>query len=270
MNATPRHRSQQAEREELARLLPAAADPELTPDRHFLLKEYLMDTVTEHSRSAAKRRTLALRVALPIGVAAAVAVAGFTLTTGAGHSPAPAPVVAGGGASAGSQPLGNVTNAAYTLQSGSDGLVKLTILDGYKPVDATQLQRDLDRAGVRSRVYAGEPGCHAPDPTMPSYAPQTVAKGNQDGGQGRLAAYGWDMEEEPGQEGGRMVLTIRPSAIPANLQLFIYLPLAKTDPAHSSRELQANLMQSPAPDCMPAQTYVNPLASLYPTSAPTH
>lgn len=105
---------------------------------------------------------------------------------------------------------------------------------------------------------------------MASYPPETEAKGNQDGGQGRLAAYGWDMEEEASQDGGRQVLTIRPSAIPADLQLFIYLPLAKTDPAHSSRELQAGLMQSPAPNCMPAKTYVNPLASLYPTPAPTH
>ncbi|GAA2137514.1 hypothetical protein GCM10009760_18120 [Kitasatospora kazusensis] len=272
MNAAPRGRSQQTEREELALLLPAAAAPELSPHRHFLLKEHLMDTVTEHSRSAAKRRTLVLRVALPIGLAAAVA--GVALATGAGRSPAPAPapVVAGGGPSTGSQSLGTVTNAAYTVQSGGDDLVKLTILDGYKPVDATQLQHDLDRAGVRSRVYAGEPGCHAPEPTMASYPPEILAKADQDqdGGRGRLSAFGWDMEQQAGKEGGREVLTIRPGAIPADLRLFIYLPLAKTDPAHSSRELQAGLMQSPAPDCMPAKTYDNPLASLYPTPAPTH
>ncbi|MEV0534675.1 hypothetical protein [Kitasatospora sp. NPDC050463] len=260
MTATPRHRSQQAEQEELARMLPAAADPELSLRRHLLLKEHLMDTVTENSRRSAKRRTLALRVALPLGLAATVA--GVALTSGTGRSVAPNPGVA----AAGGQSPGSITNAAYTLQSSSDDLVKLTILDWYQPVDTTQLQHDLDRFGVRSRVYAGEPGCHAPEPESPSYPPDAAVEADRQGSQGRLSYYGWDM----GSEGLKEVLTIRPSAIPADLQLFIYLPLAKTDPANGSRELQAGLMKSPAPSCMPSKTYDNPLASLYPTPAPTH
>ncbi|MFJ5926883.1 hypothetical protein ACIQF6_30265 [Kitasatospora sp. NPDC092948] len=255
MSATPQHQSQQAEREELARLLPAAGDPELPRRRQLLLKEHLMGAITENSRPATKRRTLMLRVVLPLGVAAAVA--GAALVVAPGHRAAPSPSVA----APGSEGLGSVTTVAYTLQGSSDDLVKLTVLDGYKPIDATQLQHDLDRVGVRSRVYAGEPGCHAPDPTMPSYSPETEAKANQD----RLSAFGWDMRGEAGPDGPRQVLTIRPSAIPTDLRLFIYLPLAKTDPEHSSRELRAGLMQSPAPDCMPAKTYENPLASLYPT-----
>ncbi|MGW4382698.1 hypothetical protein [Kitasatospora sp. NPDC004531] len=255
MSATPQHQSQQAEREELARLLPAAGDPELPGHRQLLLKDCLMDTITENSRPATGRRTLMLRVVLPLGVAAAVA--GAALAVAPDHRVVPSP----GAAAPGGQRLDGVTNVAYTLQGSSDGLVRLTILDGYKPVDATQLQRDLDRAGIRSRVYAGEPGCHAPDPTMPSYPPETVAKANQD----QLSAFGWDMRGETGPEGSRQVLTIRPSAIPADLRLFIHLPLAKTDPEHSSRELRAGLMQGPAPDCMPAGTSDNPLAGLYPT-----
>ncbi|PJN22386.1 hypothetical protein [Kitasatospora sp. CB02891] len=257
MSATPQHQSQQAEREELARLLPAAGDAELPRRRQLLLKKYLMGAITENSRPATKRRTLMLRVVLPLGVAAAVS--GAALAVVPGHRAAPSPGVA----APGSEGLGSVAAVAYTLQGSSDGLVKLTILDGCKPADATQLQYDLDRVGVRSRVYAGEPGCHALDPTMPSYSPETVAKANQD----QLSAFGWDMRGErgAGSEGARQVLTIRPSAIPADLRLFIYLPLAKTDPDHSSRELRAGLMQSPAPDCMPTGTYENPLASLYPT-----
>ncbi len=274
MNATPRDRSQQAEREELAGLLPAAADPEISRHRHLLLKEHLMETVTENSRRAAKRRSLALRLALPVCVAAAVAGVTLTAMTGRGGTPASGrPAVAAPGlaaptpgapspTAAGSQSLGSITNAAYTLQSGADDLVKLTILDSYKPVDATQLQHDLDRLGVRSHVYAGEPGCHAPEPEMPSYPPDAAAGANPTDSQGRLAQDGWDMSSE----GLKEVLTIRPGAIPADLTLFIYLPFAKTDPANSSRELRAGLMKSPAPACMPSQTFVNPLASLYPTA----
>ncbi|MDH6126018.1 hypothetical protein [Kitasatospora sp. GP82] len=257
MNATPRHRSQQAEREELARLLPAAADPELSLRRHLLLKEHLMDTVTENSQRAAKRRTLTLRVVLPVGLAAAVA--GVALAAVTGRPVAPTPGVA----AAGSQSPGSIINAAYTLQSSSDDLVRLTVLDPAKQVDAPQLQRDLDRFGVRSHVYAGEPDCHAPEPKRPTYPPDIA--GLTSTGQDRVAYYGWDIDSE----GRKTVLTIRPSAIPADLQLFIYLPYAKADPANGFRELEAGLMKSPAPSCMPGKTYDNPLASLLPTSTST-
>jgi len=253
MNATPRHRSQQAEREELARLLPAAAAPEPSLDRHLLLKEHLMDSVTENSRRAAKRRTLTLRLALPVGLAAAVA--GVALTAVTGRPAAPTPGVSAGG----SKSLGGITNAAYTLESSSDDLVKLTILDPAKEVDVPQLQRDLDRLGARAHVYAGEPDCHAPEPKSPSYPPDPAALKAD-----RVSYYGWNIDDE----GRKSVLTIRPSGIPADLQLYIYLPYAKTDPANGSAELEAGLMKSPAPSCMPSKIFTNPLASLFPT--PTH
>ncbi|MFJ6139510.1 hypothetical protein [Kitasatospora sp. NPDC092286] len=256
MNATPQSRSRQTEREELARLLPAVADPELPRDRHVLLKEHLMDTVTEQSRRAARRRTLTVRVALPLGLAAAAAGIAFTATAGRPVTSTPGSA----GATAGSQVLGDITNAAYTLQSGGDDLVRLTVLESYKPVDAAQLQRDLDRLGARTHVYAGEPDCHAPEPESPADPP-----GDGDGNPDWLATHGWNIESE----GLKHVLTIRPGAIPAGVQLYIYLPMAKVDPANGFREMEANLMKTPGPTCMPSKTYSNPLASLFPTPPPT-
>ncbi|MEV7938282.1 hypothetical protein AB0O82_19345 [Kitasatospora sp. NPDC088264] len=250
MNATPRDRSEQTEREELVRLLPAPAAPELPPGRHLLLKEHLMDTVTDNSRRTARRRSLALRLALPAGLAAALV--GALLATGPGrpapdarhqdaqHQDAQHPADGTGHA------LGRVDNAAYTLEGGDD-LVKLTILEQYKPVDPDQLQRDLDRFGIPARVYAGQPGCRASEPETPD---------NQEG------QDSWDMHTEGA---GPLVLTVRPRAVPAGLKLFIYLPFAGTDPAHSSREMHTGLMRSPGPACMPSKVYFNPLASLIPT-----
>lgn len=217
-----------------------------------------MDTVTENSQRAANRRSLTLRVALPVGLAAAVA--GVALTAVPGRPAVPTP----GAAATGSQSLGSTTNAAYTLQSSGDDLVRLTILDPAKQVDVPQLQRDLDRLGVRSHVYAGEPDCHAPEPKSPTYPPDAAVKADKGGSQGRVSYYGWDIDSQ----GRKTVLTVHPNGISADLQLFIYLPLAKTDPANGFRELEAGLMTSPAPSCMPAKTSTNPLASLFPT--PTH
>ncbi|MEZ0065001.1 hypothetical protein ABIA32_000989 [Streptacidiphilus sp. MAP12-20] len=259
MSATPRHRSQQAEREELAGLLPAAAAPELSRGRHLLLKEHLMSTVTENSQRTAKRRTLTLRLALPVGLAAAVA--GVALTAGAGHPAAPTP-----GLAAGSQSPVSIGDVAYTVQSSGDDTVRLTVLDPNKPVDVPRLQRDLDRLGVRSHVYAGEPGCQAPAPKSPPVDSSDAALNAMNGdSRTRLAYFGWDISSE----GVKQVLTVHPSRIPTGEQIFIYLPLARTSPANGFRELEAALMTNPAPSCMPARTYTNPLANLSRSATPT-
>ncbi|MFJ9694131.1 hypothetical protein [Kitasatospora sp. NPDC101183] len=235
MNATPRPEAEDsAVREELARLLPAPATPDLPASRQLLLKEHLMDSITTTAAPQRRRRGLALRIALPVALAAAVA---GVLVAGGDDSTAPAPA-------AGPRTLGSVSNAAYTLESTAD-VVRLTILEAYRPVDTGQLQRDLDTFGIRARVYAGEPGCKAK-------APEIAQHDSDDG---------WHME----MAGNRMVLTARPAAIPAGEQLFVYLPLARTSPENGSRELESGLMKSPGPACMPSREYVNPLASLLPT-----
>jgi hypothetical protein len=252
MNATPRHRSAQAEREELARLLPAAADPELPRGRHLLLKEHLMETITANSRRAARRRSLTLRLALPVGLAAAVA--GVALAA-AGHVGTPA----------GSRSPVGVGDVAYTVQSTGDDTVRLTVLDPSKRVDVTRLQHDLDRLGVRSHVYAGARDCTAPAPKSPHDDSAAAVAATNGGSATRLAYYGWDISSS----GTREVLTIRPSRIPSSLRLYIYFPDIETAPAGHNNAMEAGLMQNPAPTCMPAEPYANPLAGQWPSSTPT-
>ncbi|MER5636226.1 hypothetical protein ABT095_04645 [Kitasatospora sp. NPDC002227] len=252
MTATPRPRSEEAERAELARLLPAAAAPDLSPSRHLLLKEHLMDTVTEqHTPAPARRRrSLALKVALPALVAAGLAAVTLAANSGPGGQPATA---------GGARP-GTISTVAYTLESTADDQVTLTVLEYAKTVDVEQLQRDLDRLGVPSRVYAGDPGCRAPEPNYPDNG-GTPLEGAADTPANRVARDGWDMETAH----NKTVLTVRPKAIRAGQQLFINFPLARTSPANSFRNLHAGLMTLPAPACMAGEEFVNPLASLYPT-----
>jgi hypothetical protein len=255
MNGRPDRRSQQTEQEELAGLLPPAAVPVFPRDRHLLLKEHLMDTVDQNTPRGTGRRNLPLRLALPVGLAAAAAC--LALAAGAGGTAPASP----DGHRAGT-PLGDVSDAGYTLGTDHDGTVRLTILEAYKPIDVPHLQRDLDRLGVRAHVYAGEPHCDAPAPVSPSYPADSAAQTATD--QGRLDYYGWDVEAARSSD----VLLIQPHRIPAGLQLYVYLPYAKTDPADSWRSLEAGLMNNPAPSCMPAQTYTNPLAGQF-TPKPT-
>ncbi|MEU8920962.1 hypothetical protein AB0D10_08485 [Kitasatospora sp. NPDC048545] len=242
MSATPRDRSDRADREEMARLLPAAAAPELDQGRFLLMKDHLMDSIADTAapRRASRRRTLLLRAALPLGLAAAVAGALLTFAT---DDPGATNDDTG-------RSLGNASTVAYTLESAED-VVRLSILEQNKPVDTVQLQHDLDRFGIRARVYAGEPGCRTKRPKQPEHVDLNA---------------GWDIEPRPGNS--PMVLTVHPRRLPKNTEIFIYLPLAKTDPANSFRELEAGLMQSPGPACLESREFVNPLASLFPTSPP--
>ncbi|MEV7772574.1 hypothetical protein [Kitasatospora sp. NPDC086791] len=118
-------------------------------------------------------------------------------------------------------------------------------------MDTIQLQRDLDRFGIRARVYAGEPGCKTERPRQPKHVDPNA---------------GWDIDSRPGN--APMVLTVHPRQLPKGTEIFIYLPLARTDPANSFRELEAGLMQSPGPSCLESRAFVNPLASLLPTTPP--
>ncbi|MFI2611577.1 hypothetical protein [Kitasatospora sp. NPDC018619] len=245
MSATPRHRSDEAERDELARLLPAPAAPELPRGRLLLLKEHLVDSITDAGtapgtpRRTPRRRSLLLGAALPLGLAAALA--GVLLTTGTAGSEGSAPGDDSG------RSLGRASGVAYTLES-EEQVVRLTILEDEKPVDADQLQRDIDRFGIRARVYAGEPGCRAAEPERPPHVDLNA---------------GWEIEHD--QPTGPLVLTVRPRLVPAGTTVFVYLPLATSDPANSYREMEAGLMKAPGPACMPARVFDDPLARLFPT-----
>lgn len=91
-----------AEREELARLLPAPAERDLPPDRHLHHKDTLMRLIDQdgaHATARPRPRLLRPAVLLP---AAGLAVGGVLLTTLAvtGRDHAPAPSAAGAGSEA--------------------------------------------------------------------------------------------------------------------------------------------------------------------------
>jgi hypothetical protein len=114
MNTHLRHQPEPAERAELLRLLPAPAAPDLSRDRHRLLKEHLMNEITQVAERpspattvrVAPRRRARLRLALvaaPLAlagiVAGAVAISGqrqSTPATGEGWTAAPVVAVVPG------------------------------------------------------------------------------------------------------------------------------------------------------------------------------
>ncbi|MER6432159.1 hypothetical protein ABT272_31240 [Streptomyces sp900105245] len=170
MNATPQS-PHSSEREELFRLLPAPADPDLSRDRHRLLKEHLMNHVQEESRLTARRWRLATRVAAPLALAAAVA--GVAVSVGQTSGNTTTGTVAAG--------PDRISNVAYTLDREPNSTVKMSLrvkggemkcIDGKCTTpgeawpgrtrvvaDPAALQHDLDRMGVNARVYRDDPAC---------------------------------------------------------------------------------------------------------------
>jgi hypothetical protein len=267
MNGIHEPRSEQDqhdEREELAGLLPAAAVTGLSRRRHLLLTEHLRSAITEDSRRADRRRSLTLRLAMPVAVAAATVGVVLVIGSGAGRPAAapPATSKAPGGTS-----LGDVADAGYTVQTDGEGVVRVTVMKQYERVDYVRLQHDLDRLAIPARVYAGEADCRAAAPVTPTY-PADFGPGS-DTDQARLTRYGWDVESGPS---GEVLLFQSHHRLPVGEQLFLYLPYAKTDPANGFRSLEDGVMRSPAPACMPGQTYTVPpalAAQMTSTGAPT-
>ncbi|WP_042408968.1 hypothetical protein [Streptacidiphilus carbonis] len=250
MNATPLSRCDQAEREELARLLPAAGDPELSPSRHLLLKEHLMNTVADHNRRIRarrprSRRTLALRIALPAGLAAA----GIAIAASAGHPAAGTPHASHGPVTA-----VTISAAGYTLQSSTDHTVTLTVVNAKNEIDLVGLQRDLDRVGAHAHVYAGDPTCNNGISVI----------NNGPALQGLPGAPASDSTHaglNVADEGRATVLKVTPDKIPADDTLYLYFPLARTSPADTYRDFQIGMLRGTIPTCLPAQTYTDPFAA---------
>ncbi|MFF3313700.1 hypothetical protein [Streptomyces sp. NPDC002952] len=205
-------------REELSRLLPAPADPDLSPGRHRLLKEHLMKHMQEASRLAARRWRLTTRFAAPVALAAAVA----GIAVGIGQTPGSAdtPVVAAG--------PDRINNVAYTLDQEPGSAVRMSMRvqggerkcvndnctvpeSGPAPVrvvaDPAEFQHDLDRMNVNARVYRDDPGCSVDQKNL-----------NRDHDADR-AAVG-----KIQREGDRLVTVIHRDKIPEGSTLVVILP----------------------------------------------
>ncbi|MFD0568365.1 hypothetical protein ACFQ0T_02585 [Kitasatospora gansuensis] len=237
MSTHPRHRSEQVEREELARLLPAADAPEPDGHRHFLLKEHLMDTVTENSRRTTRRRSLTLRLALPVGVAAALV--GAVLVNGADHpAPAPGPAVAAAARPRASRPARCPSRSATwptasrpPAPTSSSSPCSIRTGPSTRPNSSATWTGSAPAPGSTPASPAA-PRPSAPGPSYPE-GPEIAA--NNGTNADRLAFFGWDIDTTfP-----KAVLTVRPSAIPAGFQVYVHLPLAKTTPTTHAQEFEA-------------------------------
>ncbi|GLW11152.1 hypothetical protein Misp01_62800 [Microtetraspora sp. NBRC 13810] len=112
------------EREELARLLPYRADPELPRDRHRTLKEFVMTEIHRDPRPAAPRRRFP-RLAL---LAPALAAAGLAVA---------APMLLGG------------AEPAYAVTKEDDGTIFVTINEAKDP---DGLEAELRALGLNAVV----------------------------------------------------------------------------------------------------------------------
>lgn len=78
MNATPQDRPTPDEYAELARLLPAPGDPDLSSDRHRLLREHLMDEIRTDPPVRRRRRLVWTLAPVAAAAVAAIVVVGVT------------------------------------------------------------------------------------------------------------------------------------------------------------------------------------------------
>ncbi|MER6434661.1 hypothetical protein ABT272_45220 [Streptomyces sp900105245] len=243
MNATP-HTPHSSEREELSRLLPAAADPDLSSDRHRLLEEHLMNHMQEKSRTA-KRWRLATRVAAPLALAAAVA--GVAVSVGQTSGNTTTGTVAAG--------PGRISNVAYTLDRQDDSTVKMSLrvkgremkcIDGKCTTpgeawagrtrvvaDPAALQHDLDRMGIHARVYRDDPTC--------SIAQQSL---NRDKEASRAAVGKVERVHN------RLIATHHRDELPDGSTLVVVLP---SGDAKDQRLLGTDVLKGNLPSCYHSQ-----------------
>jgi hypothetical protein len=99
------------------------------------------------------------------------------------------------------------------------------------------LQRDLDRLGVRARVYQGDPSC----PVVSRQAPGDV--GPDTGGHGALAVLSVTEVVD-----GEQVVRINPDKIPAGYHLRIVFPVLVEGERRDDGGLAFGLEKDPGPD----------------------
>jgi hypothetical protein len=133
--------SQQLEREELARLLPAAAVADLSPDRHCLLKDHVMNNVMKNSDQVASRRRLMTRTGAPLALVAAAAVVAVGVST---QSPFDGKAGSRTAASAGNSGLGSYALAAAPL--------------AYKPIKGSDPKDLLESIAARTAALPNDSG----------------------------------------------------------------------------------------------------------------
>ncbi|SDQ57060.1 hypothetical protein [Thermostaphylospora chromogena] len=141
------------EREELARLLPLPAEPELPSGRHRILKEFVMSEIRATEAQPRRRlpRLAVLAPALTLAAAAVVA----------------APLVFGGG-----QP-------AYAVSKNQDGTLTITINEAKDPKALEATLRDMGVNAVVDYIPIGK-RC-TPQPRSTEFLPREEVMNPADG-----------------------------------------------------------------------------------------
>lgn len=222
-----------------------------------------MNSLHRESAGAARGTRLMALWLVPAGLAATAALAATALL---GGMSSPGDNVGGstvtgeaGGADTSSQssePRLRVVGASYTLQRSADGLVKLQITDPAGRLDRAGLQKDLDKAGVPSRVLAGDPACQpkpkpaaTPSPSTGAGSPRASESARSHVADDRLfKGRAFDIA----MENGKSILVVRPAEIPAGQEIMVGFPHAATDPANALSVISGALIATDAPYCVPA------------------
>jgi hypothetical protein len=125
------------------------------------------------------------------------------------------------------------------FDSESPNIVEVVIReDGDGRPDVEALQRDLDRLGVRARVYQGDPSC-------PVVSRQAAGGdfGPDTGGYGAL-----DVLSVSGVVDGEQVVRINPEKIPGGYHLQIVFPVLAEDERRDDGAVAFGLEKDPVPD----------------------
>lgn len=193
-----------------------------------------MNSLERQSAGVRRRKRMAL-AALPIGIAA-TAVVGVVAVLGATPTPEVGAAKANASNGAGAahrtvEPILRVVGAYFTLQRSDDGVVQLRITEQYGKVDLARLQKELTKAGVPSRVLAGDPACR-PRSTKNNSASGRVFEVSMDG-------------ESP-------LLTVRPAEIPAGQEIVVGFPHAMSGGPDALAVIMGALIDRGSSYCVPA------------------
>lgn len=226
-----------AEREELARMLPAPADRDLPAGRRPVLKEHLMQEIEQQTppgsapAPARRGRRRLTAIAVPVAIAAATGAA-FTVLGGGDAKPAQA-----GGSSAGGSTT-KIVNANYSLEKDSDGWVVVQVKITSK-LDQARIRADFERVGIASSwIFVARDDCDAVHPPV---------------GHRKAVKFDTFFRDDPSVNGS-FVWRVKPSAIPAGYSIGVTLREVPRNSGPITGVAVMGVEQGAAPACMPTHS----------------
>ncbi|SEO68293.1 hypothetical protein [Actinacidiphila rubida] len=248
MIINPWRRVKPLDHAELAQLLPAPGDPVLSEGRQRLLEDFLMSKLTvDNVHRVRSRRRMAVRLAVPAALAAALTGTVLAINQATGGPASPAPATSRASADGSSM---QITTAAYTLSRKPGQVVKVIFLKKGVPMP-TRLRNDLQRMGVKARVYMASTTCTEHYGPIPDYEPESIF-----------------LKAVQGQRrDGVSTATIRLNEIPAGDTLEVtYVPVEDHGEHSYLVQFGLNRIKSPDSECIRAAGI--PVHIIHPTQLP--